>query len=226
MKNKYVLRLSNVTKKIKNNILFNNLDLNITQGEIISIIGSSGIGKTTLLKCVNGLEKIDSGNIYLNGVNINSMSSYELKQKIGLVFQEYNLFNNLSVIENLVIGLEKIKKLSINDAMEKAKDMLEVLKMTNKINSYPDELSGGEQQRIAIARTLLMEPKIIMFDEPTSALDKNMKKEVLNLIKELSKLNYALIIVSHEEDFINKVSDKIYELKNKKLELVKQKHNR
>ncbi len=220
MKSKYVLRLCNVTKKIKNNVLFNNIDLNIAQGEIISIIGASGIGKTTLLKCINGLEKLDAGNIYLSDVNINKISSHKLKQKIGLVFQEYNLFNNLTVIENLIIGLEKIKKLSSSEAKKKAKDMLELLKMTNKINNYPDELSGGEQQRIAIARALLMEPKIIMLDEPTSALDKNMKQEVLNLIKELAKLKYTLIIVSHEDDFINKVSDKVYELKNEKLELV------
>ena len=165
-----------------------------------------------MLKCINKLEEINSGEIMFNGVNINEIPLTVLRQKIGIVFQEYNLFDHLTVIENLTLALIKIKKYSLNRSLKLARDVLKKIDLLDKQDKYPDELSGGQKQRVAIARTLLMKPEIILLDEPTSALDKEMKESVLNLIKEMVKEDMTLIIVSHEENFVENVSDKIFKL--------------
>lgn len=211
-----MLEVKHISKAYKDNVILEDINFNIKKGEVISIVGNSGCGKSTILKCLNRIENISSGEIILNGKNISEYKVEELRQKIGLVFQDYNLFEHLTIIDNLTIGLIKLKNYSKESATNEALKLLSKLKLLDKVNNYPDELSGGEKQRIAIARTLLMKPDIILLDEPTSALDKSMKKEVLKLIGNLVKEDLTLIIVSHEEDFVKKVSDKIINIKNKK----------
>lgn len=217
MKKEFILELENVTKYYGNELIFSNVNLKIKRGDVISLSGKSGCGKSTLLKCINRLENIDSGKIKFNGIDISKISTTELRQKIGIVFQDYNLFEHLTVLDNLIIGLIKIKKYSKNESIRKALNILKKVDLIDKKDKYPDELSGGQKQRVAIARTLLMKPDIILLDEPTSALDREMKDSVLNLIKEIVDEDMTLIIVSHEEEFMKKVSDKIYYLKNNKL---------
>lgn len=221
MKNE-ILRLENVSKYYKDELVFKNVNLTIKKGEVISIIGKSGCGKSTLLKCINHLESDYNGDILLNGINTNSISLVELRQKIGMVFQDYNLFDHLTVMDNLTIGLIKIKSYSESRAHELAINILKRIDLLDKKDKYPDELSGGQKQRVSIARTLLMKPDIILLDEPTSALDKEMKDSVLTLINELVSDDMTLIIVSHEEDFVKKVSDRIYKLNKNGLVLNKE----
>lgn len=212
MNKKSILKMRNVSKYYKNELIFKNVNFELKKGDVISIVGKSGCGKSTMLKCINKLEEINSGEIMFNGVNINEIPLTVLRQKIGIVFQEYNLFDHLTVIENLTLALIKIKKYSLNRSLKLARDVLKKIDLLDKQDKYPDELSGGQKQRIAIARTLLMKPEIILLDEPTSALDKEMKESVLNLIKEMVKEDMTLIIVSHEENFVENVSDKIFKL--------------
>lgn len=213
------LEINGLNKKYKDKTVLKNISLNVKKGEVISIIGKSGMGKSTLLKCINGMETISSGSISLDNINIDKIKPSLLRQKIGIVFQDYNLFDNLNVIENLTIGLIKIKSLNRAKAYENARLMLKKLKLEEYEKYYPNQLSGGQRQRIAIGRTLLMKTEIILLDEPTSALDYEMKQSIIDLITKMAKDNMTLIIVSHEMDFVNKVSDKVYILKNKKLEL-------
>lgn len=214
---KKILMIKNLSKSYKENKILENINLDVYCGDIISIVGSSGCGKTSLLKCINGLLKPDSGEIFYKGVNINDINSVELKMNIGIVFQDYNLFDNMSVIENLIVGLINIKKIKKDNAIIEARSLLEKFNLLDKENNYPDELSGGERQRVAIIRTLLMKPKVILLDEPTSSLDRQSKNEMLEMIKELSDAGMTIIIVSHEEDFVKKVSTRIIKIKCKKL---------
>lgn len=218
-----MLKFKNVSKKYKNIEILKNINFEINEGEVVSIVGKSGCGKSTLLKCINRLEKIDGGTIYLDNEDISTMDTLELRQKVGIVFQEYNLFEHLTVLQNLTIGLIKIKHFSEVSAKKEAMKILKKISLDDKINNYPDELSGGQKQRVAIARTLIMKPKLILLDEPTSALDKEMKKEVINLIIKMAKDDMTLLIVSHEEDLVNKISDKIVYIQKG---LVKIKDNR
>ncbi len=217
MKKEFILEFENVTKYYGNDLVFSNVNLKIKKGDVIALTGKSGCGKSTLLKCINRLENINDGKIKFKGIDISEISMVELRQKIGMVFQDYNLFEHLTVLDNLIIGLIKIKKCSREESICKALDMLKNVDLIDKKDKYPNELSGGQKQRVAIARTLLMKPDIILLDEPTSALDKEMKDSVLNLIKEIVDENMTLIIVSHEDEFIKKVSDSIYNLSNNKL---------
>lgn len=222
MKDREVLLLKDVGKYYKNDLIFKNVNLSIKKGEVVSIVGRSGCGKSTLLKCINRLEDITEGEIELNGINTIHIDVTELRQKIGIVFQDYNLFEHLTVMENLIIGLTKIKGYPISKSKELATKMLERIDLLEKVDKYPEELSGGQKQRVSIARTLLMKPDIILLDEPTSALDSEMKESVLLLINELVKEDMTLIIVSHEDDFVKKVSDKIYKLTKNGLTLVEE----
>ena len=222
MKSSEVLVLKDISKYYKNDLIFKNVNLSIKKGEVVSIIGRSGCGKSTLLKCINRLEDIAEGEIELNGINTIHIDATELRQKIGIVFQDYNLFEHLTVMENLTIGLTKIKGYSLTKSKELATEILKKIDLLEKKDKYPDELSGGQKQRVSIARTLLMKPDIILLDEPTSALDSEMKESVLLLINELVKEDMTLIIVSHEDDFVKKVSDKIYKLTKNGLTLVEE----
>ena len=212
MKKEFVLEFENVTKYYGDDLVFSNVNLKIKKGDVIALTGKSGCGKSTLLKCINRLENINDGKITFKGIDISEISMVQLRQKIGMVFQDYNLFEHITVLDNLIIGLIKIKKYSRDESIHKALNMLKKLDLIDKKDNYPNELSGGQKQRVAIARTLLMKPDIILLDEPTSALDKEMKDSVLNLIKKIVKEDMTLIIVSHEEEFIKKVSDTIYNL--------------
>lgn len=216
-----MLKVQGLFKSYGNNVILNNVSFEVKKGEVISIVGASGCGKSTLLKCLNGLESYDSGKILLNNEDIKNIKPTELRQKIGLVFQEYNLFEHLTVLENLTLGLKKIKNIPPKQAEDIALSILKKVGLENKKYNYPDELSGGQKQRVAIARTLVMKPQIILLDEPTSALDKEMKKEVLKLITDMVNNDMTLIIVSHEESFIKKVSDKIIDIENGKIKNVK-----
>ena len=219
MKKEFILEFENVTKYYGNDLVFSNVNLKIKKGDVIALTGKSGCGKSTLLKCINRLEHINDGKIKFKGMDISEISMVQLRQKIGMVFQDYNLFEHLTVLDNLIIGLIKIKKISRDESIHKALNMLKKLDLIDKKDNYPNELSGGQKQRVAIARTLLMKPDIILLDEPTSALDKEMKDSVLNLIKKIVEENMTLIIVSHEEEFIKNVSDQIYVLKNNCVEM-------
>ncbi len=214
-----MLKFKNVSKKYKNTTILENINFEINKGEVVSIIGKSGCGKSTLLKCINRLESIDDGVIYFENKDISSLDLLKLRQKIGIVFQEYNLFEHLTVLQNLTIGLIKIKNISEEVAKKQAMVMLKKIKLTDKSDNYPDELSGGQKQRVAIARTLLMKPKLILLDEPTSALDKEMKQEVINLIIKMAKDDMTLLIVSHEEELVKEISDKIIYIKNGRLKV-------
>ena len=214
-----MLKFKNVSKKYKNTTILENINFEINKGEVVSIIGKSGCGKSTLMKCINRLESIDDGVIYFENKDISSLDLLKLRQKIGIVFQEYNLFEHLTVLQNLTIGLIKIKNISEEVAKKQAMAMLKKIKLTDKSDNYPDELSGGQKQRVAIARTLLMKPKLILLDEPTSALDKEIKQEVINLIIKMAKDDMTLLIVSHEEKLVKEISDKIIYIKNGRLKV-------
>ncbi len=212
-----MLKINNLYKKYKDNEVLKDISLEIRQGEVVAIFGKSGCGKSTLLKCINKLEDIDLGQIYFEGKDIRKIDNVELRKKIGIVFQEYNLFEHLTVLDNLILGPVKINKIVKKTAIENAKKLLKKIGLEDKINNYPDELSGGQKQRVAIIRTLLMKPKLIMLDEPTSALDKEMKYEVLKLVKQLIKEGMTLIIVTHETEFVKRISDRTITLEKGKI---------
>ena len=187
------------------------INLDVYSGEVIAIIGSSGSGKSTLLRCINMLEKPSKGEIYYKGVNIldKKVNIDKIRQSIGMVFQSFNLFENMNVLENCIMAQTKVLKRSKQDAIEIAKKYLEQVGMQDFIYSDTRSLSGGQKQRVAIARSLCMNPDVILFDEPTSALDPEMVGEVLNVMKDIAALGYTLLIVTHEMGFAKEVSDKI-----------------
>jgi len=208
-----ILEIKKISKSFKKIKVLDKFSLEVKVGEIISILGPSGVGKSTLLRCINGLEKIDEGEIIINGNKIKNKISKQSNLDIGLVFQDYNLFPQYSVIQNITLTLTKVLKIKKEDAIIKAKELLKQVNLESKINSYPYELSGGEKQRLAIARTLATDPKIICFDEPTSALDPKLVKQVFNIIKKLADKGKAILIVSHDIEFAKNISDRIIEIK-------------
>lgn len=208
-----VLEIKNIFKSFNNRTILKDFSLDVSQGEIVSIIGDSGVGKSTLLRCINTLEMIDSGEIKVNG---NAISKKNLKQSrldVGMVFQDYNLFPNYSVIENVTLPLIKVLKVKKLEAEIKAKELLKQMNLLKRCDAYPYQLSGGEKQRLAIARTLATNPKVICFDEPTSALDPKLVKQVFEIIKKLANSGKAILIVTHDIKFANEISNKIVELK-------------
>ena len=187
------------------------IDFNVKRGEIIVICGPSGSGKSTLIRCINRLEEIDDGTIIVDGKDIYDKKTNlnELRAQTGMVFQHFNLFPHLSIIENIMIAQQKVKKASKKDAMESALALLTRVGLEHKASGYPNELSGGQKQRVAIARTLAMKPKILLFDEPTSALDPEMIGGVLDVMRELAKENFTIVCVTHEMGFAKDDSDMI-----------------
>ncbi len=218
MKRKYKLQLKNITKNFKKKAI-DRVNLNIRNGEVLTLIGPSGSGKSTLLRILAGLEIPNQGEVYMNGKSLFSDSSTDdTFSKIGLVFQGFNLFPNLSVIDNLIVPLKVIKKLPKDLAQKKAEILLRDVGLDDKYRAMPANLSGGQKQRVAIARMLAIEPEIILFDEPTSALDPEWSAEILFLIQDLvSRLNLTTVIVSHEIAFAKKISDRIVFLENGKV---------
>ncbi|WDL72335.1 amino acid ABC transporter ATP-binding protein [Helicobacter winghamensis] len=208
-----LLRLENIVKKYVDNLVLDNVSLEVKKGEVCAILGPSGCGKSTFLRCINGLESIQGGKIYLDGVQISGEGVQtkwsKVRQKIGMVFQNYELFPHLSVLENITLAPIKVQNRSIKDAKEQALRLLERVGLTHKKDSYPKELSGGQKQRVAIVRALCMNPEIMLFDEVTASLDPEMVKEVLEVIKELAENGMTMILVTHEMKFARLVADRI-----------------
>lgn len=206
-----MITVENLTKYFGNNLVLNNLNTEIKKGEIISIIGPSGSGKSTFLRCLNLLEEPTTGKIFIDGVNILDKKSNRnaLRQKMGMVFQSFNLFDHLTVLDNLTIGPTKLLKMSDSNAKAQGRELLKMVGLASKENSFPSELSGGQQQRVAIARCLSIRPEIILFDEPTSALDPTMVSEVLGVIRRLASDGMTMAIVTHEMNFAKDVSTRV-----------------
>lgn len=208
-----MIEIKNLTKSYDKKCILKNINLKINDNEQISIIGKSGCGKSTLLRCIARLEKIDKGQILIDNENINDIKNFY--NKVGMVFQSFNLFENMTVLENLIIAPVKLKIYSKNEAIKLAKNYLKEINLENKINEYPKNLSGGEKQRVAIIRALMEKPKILLLDEPTSSLDPQMKKEVLELVTKLKDYNMTIIVVSHELNFVKDFSSRIIFVDNK-----------
>ncbi len=209
--NQTIVHMENVDKYYGTFHVLKGINFSVKEGEIVVICGPSGSGKSTLIRCINKLEEIDSGNIRVDGydlynkkTNINSV-----RAETGMVFQHFNLFPHLTILENITIAQRKVKKTSKHDANELALKLLERVGLVHKAEGYPNELSGGQKQRVAIARTLAMQPKIILFDEPTSALDPEMIGGVLDVMRELAHENYTIVCVTHEMGFAKEVSNRI-----------------
>ena len=206
-----IIEIKNLKKQFGNNIVLRDINFSVNKGEIISIIGSSGSGKSTLLRCINLLEKPEGGEILYKGNNIllNTTNINKVRTEVSMVFQNFNLFNNLSVIENMVLSPTKVLKMDRDEAVNRALDNLSKVGMFDFKDQDVKTLSGGQKQRVAIARALTMNPNVLLFDEPTSALDPEMVGEVLNVIKDLTKLGITMIIVTHEMAFAKEISDRI-----------------
>lgn len=212
MKEKEVLlEIKDLHKSFGNLEVIKGIDLEIDKGDIVVIIGPSGSGKSTVLRCMNLLEQPTSGDIVFEGQSImeNKKNIDKIRENIGMVFQNFNLFPNKSIIENITLAPMKVKGISKADAEKKAEELLTRVGLIEKKDSFPNQLSGGQQQRIAIARALAMEPDMMLFDEPTSALDPEMVKEVLDVIKELADEGMTMAIVTHEMGFAKEVADRV-----------------
>lgn len=206
-----MLEVKKLKKKFGSNVVLNDISFNVSKGDIISIVGPSGSGKSTLLRCLNLIEKPSSGDIIFEGISLIGKKAdlSLLRQKMGMVFQQFNLFPHLTVIDNITLAPIKLKLMNEVTARKKALELLNTINLKDKAEHYPNELSGGQKQRVAIIRTLIMEPDIILFDEPTSALDPEMIGEVLDLIKKVADTGKTMVIVSHEMNFVKKVSNRV-----------------
>ncbi len=205
-----ILRTENLTKSFGENVILQNVTVEIEKGEVVSIIGPSGTGKSTFLRAVNFLDPPTAGEVYFNGVKINRKNIDEIRRKMGMVFQSFGLFSHLDVIENLCAGPIKLLGKSRTEAEGKAMDLLRIVGLSERARHFPHQLSGGQKQRVAIARCLAMEPEVILFDEPTSALDPTMVGEVTAVIRGLSKTGLTMLIVTHEMSFAQEISSRVF----------------
>ena len=208
---KKVIEIKNIRKDFGKRTVLKDVNFDVHEKEVVSIIGSSGSGKSTLLRCINLLEKPTSGQVLIHGKDAmaGDISLVTLREKVGMVFQQFNLFNNLSVLENCVIGQMKVLKKTREEAEKTAKELLAKVGMERFIHAKPNQISGGQKQRVAIARALAMQPEVLLFDEPTSALDPEMVGEVLKVMKDLAKSGLTMIVVTHEMDFAHDVSSRV-----------------
>ena len=204
-----ILRVENLRKEFGELSVLKNISLEVKRGEIIAIIGGSGTGKSTFLRTLNLLEQPTAGKIFFDGEDISTKPIELLRQRVGMIFQSFNLFAGLTLLENAIVAPVELKNLSRQEACVKAKKLFESVGLDEKIFNYPDELSGGQQQRAAIVRALMMEPEILLFDEPTSALDPTMVGEVLAVIRMLAKKNLTMLIVTHEMNFAREVATRV-----------------
>ena len=206
----YIFEIENLEKSFGDNSVLKDINFKVEKGEVVSIIGSSGSGKSTLLRCINLLEEPDGGKIKYHGENIlDDISINNYRTRVGMVFQSFHLFNNISVLENCVIGQVKVLKKSRDEAVKLAEGFLQKVGMYAFKDAKPTSLSGGQKQRVAIARSLSMNPEVLLFDEPTSALDPEMVNEVLNVMKELAKEGLTMLVVTHEMGFARDVSNRV-----------------
>lgn len=206
-----IIKVNNLEKKFGQNLVLKDINMEVQKGEVVTIIGSSGSGKSTLLRCLNLLEEPTSGEILYKSENIldKKFDLRAYRTKVGMVFQNFNLFENKTVLQNCTLSQEKVLKISKNDAEEKAKKFLQLVGMDQYINAKPSQISGGQKQRVAIARALCMDPEVLLFDEPTSALDPEMVGEVLEVMTKLAKEGITMIVVTHEMDFAREVSTRV-----------------
>lgn len=206
-----VIEIQHLSKSFGTHEVLKDIDFSVSQGEVVCIIGSSGSGKSTLLRCVNLLEQPNGGQVIYRGRNIleNQHDIYAIRTKLGMVFQQFNLFNNLNVLNNCVVGQIKVLKRSREEAERVAMKYLQVVGMEQYVNARPKQLSGGQKQRVAIARALAMEPDVMLFDEPTSSLDPEMVGEVLKVMKELAESGLTMLVVTHEMDFAREAADRV-----------------
>ena len=211
MNGNVLFEIKDLQKKFGSLTVFDGLSETICKGDVVVIIGPSGGGKSTFIRCLNLLEQPTAGKIYFEGEDITA-KGFDVnrhRQKVGMVFQQFNLFNNLTVLENITISLTKVKKQSEEESKEKALKLLKRVGLENKANAYPSQLSGGQEQRIAIVRALAMEPDVLLFDEPTSALDPEMVGEVLQVISDLARDGITMVVVTHEMGFARKVGTRV-----------------
>ena len=208
---KCIIQVDNICKKFGDNTVLENVSTNIYEGDIIAIIGPSGCGKSTFIRTLNLLEKPTSGKIYINEEDITApkYDINKMRQKIGMVFQHFNLFPNLTIKDNITIAPIKTNQMTQEEAEKKAMELLARVGLEDKADAYPDTLSGGQKQRIAIVRALAMNPQVLLFDEPTSALDPEMVGEVLQLMKELAKDGMTMVVVTHEMGFAREVANRV-----------------
>lgn len=207
-----MLKISKLSKSFADKSIINEFDLDLSQGDILTIVGPSGGGKTTLLRCICGLESIDAGEIKLDGQVIDPEAHQSGDSRIGIVFQDFNLFPHLSILDNLILAPINVLKQSKEETVAKALTLLADLGLAGKEKQYPFELSGGQKQRVAIARALLMEPKVLCYDEPTSALDPALRESVAETILKLKKEGMTQIVVTHDHDFAKKIADQLLEV--------------
>ncbi|WAA12761.1 amino acid ABC transporter ATP-binding protein [Fervidibacillus halotolerans] len=211
-----MIHIHDLTKVFGKNTVLNKVTTSIDKGEVVTIIGPSGSGKSTLLRCINLLEKPTSGTIRIGNVTITDPKTniMEVRKNIGMVFQQFNLFPHMTVLENITYAPQKVKHIQRAEAEQKARELLNKVGLLDKEKAYPNQLSGGQKQRVAIARALAMEPEIMLFDEPTSALDPEMVKEVLDVMKDLVELGMTMVVVTHEMNFAKEVADRVIFLDN------------
>ena len=205
-----MIKLENVHKSFGKNEVLKGINLHIEQGQVVVIIGPSGSGKSTVLRTMNYLEEPTSGKVIVDGMDLSDKKKLnDVRAEVGMVFQNFNLFPHMTVMENLTLAQTKVRKTSMEEAKKIGQALLDRVGLADKANSYPDSLSGGQKQRVAIARALAMKPKVMLFDEPTSALDPEMVSEVLDVMKSLAEEGMTMVIVTHEMGFAKKVADRV-----------------
>ncbi|AQW20514.1 glutamine ABC transporter ATP-binding protein [Lentilactobacillus curieae] len=213
MLDKSVIEVSGLEKKFGDNVILKDIEGTVKSGQVICIIGPSGAGKSTFLRCLNLLEKPTKGTVQFDGQNLMGISDAELvqvREKMGMVFQNFNLFPNMTVLDNLKLAPVRVKKMSDAEAAKVAMKLLDRVGLAEKADAYPDSLSGGQKQRVAIARALAMNPEVMLFDEPTSALDPEMVGEVLAVMQELAEEGMTMVVVTHEMGFAKEVADEVW----------------
>ena len=205
-----MIKLENVHKSFGKNEVLKGINLHIEQGQVVVIIGPSGSGKSTVLRTMNYLEEPTSGKVIVDGMDLSDKKKLnDVRAEVGMVFQNFNLFPHMTVMENLTLAQTKVRKTSMEEAKKIGQALLDRVGLADKANAYPDSLSGGQNQRVAIARALAMRPKVMLFDEPTSALDPEMVSEVLDVMKSLAEEGMTMVIVTHEMGFAKKVADRV-----------------
>lgn len=213
MDSKPVIQVNNLVKKFGDNVILNGINQTVHRGEVVCVIGPSGAGKSTFLRCLNMLETPTSGEIYFQDQDVTKMNDKQLQQmraNMGMVFQDFNLFSNMSVIDNVTLALRKVKKVDPDKAKKTGLRLLDQVGLAEKADAYPANLSGGQQQRVAIARALAMNPQVMLFDEPTSALDPEMVGDVLDIMKKLADSGMTMVVVTHEMGFAKNVANTIW----------------
>ena len=219
MMSEKILEIKNLKKKYEDSVVLDDISLEVDKGEVLVILGPSGCGKSTLLRCINGLETIQGGEIYLKDELISNRDKdmYLVRQKIGMVFQSYDLFPHMTIMDNILLGPTKAQKRDKSEAMKEAEELLKRVGLYEKKDSYPRQLSGGQKQRVAIVRSLCMHPEVMLFDEVTAALDPEMVREVLDVMLELAKEGSTMLIVTHEMQFARAIADRIIFIDSSKI---------